>query len=173
MNAISPETLVGLTRNHPIDLIDVRTTAEFRSVHLPDARSLPLDRVTADAVRSSRPTDAQGPTYVICKSGGRSKQAIDRLAREDPSLELTRVEGGTDAAIERGVEVVRGRQTMSLERQVRIAAGALVAVGTAAGGFVTPWALVVPAFVGCGLVFAGLTGTCGMGMMLARMPWNR
>lgn len=62
---------------------------------------------------------------------------------------------------------------MSLERQVRIAAGLLVVLGTALGYFVHPYLLGLPAFVGAGLVFAGITDTCGMGMLLAKMPWNQ
>ena len=69
--------------------------------------------------------------------------------------------------------MVRGRKAISLERQVRIAAGSLVVLGTALGAFVHPGFLALSAFVGAGLVFAGVTDTCGMGMMLARMPWNR
>ncbi|MEO0586945.1 MAG: rhodanese family protein, partial [Planctomycetota bacterium] len=131
------------------------------------------DRVTADAVRSSRPAHAAGPTYVICKAGGRAKQAAERLAQQDDTLDLVIVEGGTDAAVAAGLDIEHGKAVMSLERQVRIAAGSLVTMGTAVGVFVSPWALIVPAFVGCGLVFAGMTNTCGMGMLIARMPWNR
>lgn len=162
-----------LKRGAPVDVVDVRTPAEFREVHVVAARSLPLDGLTAEAVRSDRPADATGPTYLLCKAGGRAKRAAEKLSGEDGSLETVVVEGGTDACVVAGVDVERGQATMSLERQVRILAGALVAAGTAVGVFVTPWALIVPAFVGCGLVFAGVSNTCGMGMMLAKMPWNR
>ena len=83
------------------------------------------------------------------------------------------VEGGTLAWEQAGLPVVRGKKAMSLERQVRIAAGSLVVLGTALGAFVHPGFLGLSAFVGAGLVFAGVTDTCGMGMVLARMPWNR
>jgi hypothetical protein len=69
--------------------------------------------------------------------------------------------------------VVRGKATISLERQVRIAAGSIVLIGTLMGAFVHPAFLGLSAFVGAGLVFAGITDTCGMGMLLARMPWNQ
>jgi hypothetical protein len=62
---------------------------------------------------------------------------------------------------------------ISLERQVRIAAGALVLIGAALGAFVSPYWIGLSAFVGAGLVVAGITDTCGMGMLLARMPWNQ
>ncbi len=69
--------------------------------------------------------------------------------------------------------MVRGKKTISLERQVRIAAGTLVLVGSALGAFVHPYWIGLAAFAGAGLVFAGVTDTCGMAMFLARMPWNQ
>jgi hypothetical protein len=82
------------------------------------------------------------------------------------------LEGGITAWAGAGLPVVRGRKTMSLERQVRIAAGALVFIGSVFGYFVNPAFIALSAFVGAGLVFAGITDTCGMAMMLAKMPWN-
>ena len=75
--------------------------------------------------------------------------------------------------MEAGLPVVRGKKAISLERQVRIAAGSLVLLGVLLGWLVHPAFIGLSAFVGAGLVFAGVTDTCGMGMMLARMPWNQ
>jgi hypothetical protein len=72
-----------------------------------------------------------------------------------------------------GLPVNRGPQAISLERQVRIVAGSLVVLGTGLGALVSSWFLVLSGFVGMGLVFAGITDSCAMGMLLARMPWNR
>jgi hypothetical protein len=85
---------------------------------------------------------------------------------------VVNIEGGTLACVEAGLPVVRGKKAISLERQVRIAAGSLVLLG-AALSFVHLAFIGLSAFVGAGLVFAGITDTCGMGMMLARMPWNQ
>jgi hypothetical protein len=88
------------------------------------------------------------------------------------------VEGGTAACEAAGLPVVRGRKAMSLERQVRICAGSIVAIGAALAAFGPDptWQKVgagIAGFIGCGLVFAGVTDTCGMAMMLAKMPWNQ
>lgn len=83
------------------------------------------------------------------------------------------VEGGTLACEKAGMRVVRGRRAISSERQVRIAAGSLVLLGTGLGVLVSPWFLAISAFVGAGLVFAGVTDSCAMGMVLARMRWNQ
>jgi hypothetical protein len=86
---------------------------------------------------------------------------------------VVNVEGGTQACESSGVPVVRGKKAISLERQVRIAAGSLVLTGVTLGWLVHPGFFGLSAFVGAGLVFAGITDTCGMGMLLARMPWNQ
>lgn len=86
---------------------------------------------------------------------------------------IVNVEGGTSAWQSAGLPVVEGKKVMSLERQVRIAAGSLVVIGAVVGQFVHPVGYGLSAFIGAGLVFAGVTDTCGMGMMIAKMPWNR
>ncbi len=88
-------------------------------------------------------------------------------------LQVVNVEGGTLAWAASGLPVAHGRKIMSLERQVRIAAGSLVVLGTALGFWVHPACLGLSAFIGAGLVVSGITDTCGLGMVLARMPWNR
>ena len=172
---ISPALLNDLRRRgDTVTLIDVRTPAEFGEVHVDFARNIPLDALEARVVAALA---AAGPVYVICKSGTRSQKACEKLTAAGLNG-IVSVEGGTNACVEAGLPVVRGRKAMSLERQVRIAAGALVALGAATAGLCPDplWQKVgagLAAFVGCGLVFAGITDTCGMGMLIARMPWNQ
>ena len=87
--------------------------------------------------------------------------------------DVASVEGGTSAWDADGLPVVRGRKSMSLERQVRIAAGTLVLSGVVLGFAIHPGFFGLSGFVGAGLIFAGITDTCAMGMMIAKMPWNR
>jgi rhodanese-related sulfurtransferase len=155
----------------PITLIDVRTPAEFREVHADIARNIPLDRLDPEELSVTRNGNPEQPYYIICRSGNRGKQACQKLLAA--GLEnVINVEGGTQAWEAAGLPVVRGKKTMSLERQVRIAAGFLVLLGVGLGWF-HPAFLGISAFVGAGLMFAGITDTCGMGMMLARMPLNQ
>ncbi len=154
----------------PIELIDVRTPAEFREVHVTAARNVPLDRLDPGELKSAR-NGAVGPLYVICKSGGRAAKACEQLINAGIT-NVVNVEGGTAACVDAGVPVVRGKKTISLERQVRIAAGSLVLLGVIASFWYFPM-IGLSAFVGAGLIFAGVTDTCGMGMLLARMPWNK
>jgi rhodanese-related sulfurtransferase len=170
---VTPRRLEELrAAGRAIDLIDVRTPAEFREVHVEYARNVPLDRLDPAAVVRDRTAPPGDPLYVICRSGGRGRQACERLLAAGVAA-VVNVEGGTLACVDAGLPVVRGKKTISLERQVRIAAGLLVLVGVILGWLVHPACAGLAAFVGAGLVFAGITDTCGMGMLLARMPWNR
>jgi len=155
-----------------VDLVDVRTPVEFHEVHLASARNVPLDRLDPHAVMNGRLGAAEEPVYVICRSGSRGQKACDRF-RSAGYTNILNVEGGTLACVEAGLPVVRGPKVMSLERQVRIAAGSLVLIGIALAWFIHAAFLGLSAFVGAGLVFAGITDFCGMGLLLARMPWNR
>ena len=112
------------------------------------------------------------PLYLICRSGGRGRQACEKFLAAG-FTNIINVDGGTLACVECGLPLVRGQKMMSLERQVRIAAGSLVLLGALLGWLVHPAFVGLSAFVGAGLVFAGVTDTCGMGLMLARMPWNQ
>jgi rhodanese-related sulfurtransferase len=169
---ISPKQLAELRQQgNSVDLIDVRTPVEFREIHVDCARNLPLDRLDPAAVISARDGSKGQPLYVICKSGGRGNMACEKLAAAG-LLDVVNVEGGTAAWDAAGLPVVRGKKAMSLERQVRIAAGSLVLTGVLLSLLIHPYLIGLSGFVGAGLVFAGITDTCGMGMLLARMPWN-
>ena len=174
---ISPKTLADLRRKgEKVTLIDVRTPAEYGEVHVDFAHNIPLDRLDAKSVTSLA---GSGPVYFVCKSGTRSQKACEKMLAAGLA-DVISVEGGTAACEAAGVPVVRGRKVMSLERQVRIAAGTLVAIGAALAAFGPEapinWKAIgagLAGFVGCGLVFAGITDTCGMAMLIARMPWNQ
>ena len=170
---LSPAQLAELCQaGQRIDLIDVRTPVEFREVHLEIARNVPLDRLDLAKLMADRTGSADAPLYLLCRSGGRGKQACEKFVQAG-FANVVNIEGGTMACITAGLPVVRGQKVMSLERQVRIAAGSLVVLGAALGRYVDPAFNGLSAFVGAGLVFAGLTDTCGMGMLLAKMPWNQ
>jgi rhodanese-related sulfurtransferase len=173
VRTITPTELVRLRREgRSVDLIDVRTFPEYLEVHAELARSVPLDTIDPRVVMEARDRSADAPLYLICRSGSRSRQAAERFWRGGYA-NVVCVEGGTLAWEQAGLPVVRGEKAISLERQVRITAGSFVVIGTALGALVHPAFLGIAAFIGAGLVIAGITDTCGMGMLLARMPWNR
>jgi rhodanese-related sulfurtransferase len=165
-DTITPRELEALhSEGRSIELIDVRSPAEFREIHVAYARNVPLGDLNPDGLD-------EDSVYVMCRTGNRAKTACERLKRAGRG-EVINVEGGIDAWERAGLPVVRGRKALSLERQVRIAAGLLVLLGLGLGWSVHPYLIGITAFVGAGLVFAGITDFCGMGILLAKMPWNR
>jgi rhodanese-related sulfurtransferase len=165
VNLVNPRDVGG-----NVLLLDVRTPDEFEAAHIEGAVLHPLPGLNAQAV--ARLAEGKSASVLICRTGKRARQAAERLAANGLTS-LTVLDGGIQAWKEAGLPLVRGQKAISLERQVRIGAGALVAIGVALGFFVHPRWLILPAFVGLGLVFAGVTDFCGMGLLLARMPWNK
>jgi len=150
-------------------VIDVRSGVEFDGEHVPGSRSIPLDRLAErlDEVRA-----VPAPRLLLCRTGVRAEKALRTLENLGVT-DLLVVEGGIEAYARAGGATEVGAAVVSLERQVRIAAGLLVLLGLALGAVVHPGFLFLSAFVGAGLVFAGVTDWCGMGLLIARAPWNR
>jgi rhodanese-related sulfurtransferase len=173
MTIISPSDLYRkINAGEKHRLLDVRTPCEYARIHVPGALLRPLETFNPTLVASECQASSE-PLYVLCQSGTRAKKAISQLEKAG-AKQCVLVEGGTQAWVEAGLPAERqAAGGISLERQVRIAAGALVLAGTLLGVFWDPVFLFLPAFVGGGLVFAGITDICGMGMLLARMPWNQ
>jgi rhodanese-related sulfurtransferase len=170
---ISPRQLYDLYESgRPVDLIDVRTPAEFRSLHATIARVVPLDELDPKSVIEARAGSEQGPLYVICRSGTRSAKACERF-RAAGYENVVDVAGGTLAWEQAGLPVVRGQAMLPLDRQIQIAAGVIILAGFSLGELVNPMWFWLSGFVGCGLIFAGLSGFCPMGTVIARMPWNK
>jgi rhodanese-related sulfurtransferase len=137
ITTITPKKLSDLIHSGAaVELIDVRTPVEYREVHVSPARNVPLDQLNAVQFAAGR--RGSEPLYVICRSGNRAKQACEKfLAAGYPNV--VNVDGGTQAWDQAGLAVVRGKKAISLERQVRIAAGLLVLTGSALGYFVNPY----------------------------------
>lgn len=168
---MSSTVTVSELRNHSLPetlLVDVRSSSEFASGHIPGAVNIPLDQIEARVDDLSRDFSI----ILICQSGTRARMAAALLEPCRPKIAV--LEGGTKAWIGSGLPaVVSVRTRWSLERQVRLGAGLLVLTATVLALTVNPLWLLLSAFVGLGLSFAGLTDICAMGMILEKMPWNR
>jgi rhodanese-related sulfurtransferase len=151
-------------------LLDVRTPGEFEAQHIAGAYNVPLDLLGehGDAIRA-RVAD---PVVLVCRSGQRARKAEETLASagmRNPHI----LDGGMAAWVAAGLPVRQRAPRMSLERQVRIAAGGIAATGGLLALFASPLFATIPALIGSGLVFAGITDTCTLGMLLAKLPYNR
>lgn len=172
-------------RIHPIDLmsqktddiciLDVRTAAEVKAAGLPNCLHIPLheltpERLQAEIIKSGK---KGSHVYLLCQGGRRAEMAADQL-KGKIDAELYIIEGGMNAVKQSNIQMKEaGTKVIPLERQVRIAAGLLVVAGAALGNWVNPGFYGLSAFVGAGLIFAGITDICPMGMLIAKMPWNR
>jgi rhodanese-related sulfurtransferase len=171
ISLISPEELNReLKEQADSILIDVRTPAEFSSQHIFEAKNYPLHskelRTFIETQKESNKT-----IYVTCQSGVRAETACEELSKYN--IKFKNLEGGMSAWAKEKLPVIEGKKTISIERQVRIAAGALVVLGVILSFSGYPNATLVSGFVGAGLVFAGITNTCGMARVLSFMPWNK
>jgi rhodanese-related sulfurtransferase len=170
-SVIEARQLDELLRQRPdVRMLDVRTPGEYESVHIPGAYNVPLDTLGehADEIRAT----VDEPVVLICQSGNRARQAEAAL-KECTMRNVHVLDGGVNGWLALDLPVRRGAKRLTLERQVRIAAGSMAAAGAVLALAVNPLFALVPAFVGSGLVFAGVTDTCGMAMVLSKLPYNR
>ena len=154
-------------------LIDVRMPSEFEQVHISNALLYPLEELSPEDVINQLGCNRDETIYVICHSGGRAKKACQKFI--DAGIEnIVQIDGGIQAWESAGLPTVKSsRRIISLQRQVQLAAGSLIVLGFMLSILVHPWLIGISVFVGCGLIFAGLTDTCGMAVFLAKMPWNK
>lgn len=170
MKTISAEELKKRLSDSDTDevLVDVREMSEFAEARIPEAQNIPLRDIQTAAEKLKN----VGTVYVHCASGARSSRACQMLI--DAGVHAINVEGGLNAWEEAGFTIVKtSTRTIPLIRQVMIAAGSFVLLGMVLGVVLNPWWYALSGFVGAGLLFAGLTGKCGMMYILARMPWNK
>jgi rhodanese-related sulfurtransferase len=148
-------------------LVDVRSPSEYAAGHIPGAINIPMEQIEARLEDLS----STSPIVLVCQAGKRAHITAELLS--GCQLTITVLEGGTDAWIREGLPTVRSSKTRwSLERQVRLGAGLLVLVGVVLAWAVNSRWLFLSAFVGSGLIFAGLTDICPMAAFLGKMPWN-
>jgi rhodanese-related sulfurtransferase len=168
----SPVTAVELRqllKEHPeTRILDVRTGGEFESLHIPGSYNVPLDNL-AEHARSLAAVDC--PVVLVCQSGGRASTAQGHLNKAGKT-NIRVLEGGVGAWMVAEGDVVRGAEKWSLERQVRLVAGSIVFISILLSLWIPNFKWLAGA-IGFGLTFAALSNTCMMGMMLAKLPYNR
>lgn len=168
--SISPIQLMALRADDPsMRILDVRTPGEFHSAHIPGAYNVPLDQMSEHRGELAR---LHHPIVLVCQSGARATTAMEQL-QDAGKVDLRLLVGGMNAWQQAGGDMaVAAEQRWSLERQVRLVAGLIVLVSILVS-LAVPAARFVAGFVGAGLTFAAVTDTCAMGMLLAKLPYNR
>ena len=170
-DTMAPAELRDLVaRGSAVTIVDVRSSAEFESVHIRGAFNVPLPLMAEHTKDLAERLD--GDVVLVCQSGARATDARKRLAAVGLA-DAAILTGGIAAYEAAGGEVVRGTQRWAMDRQVRMAAGSLVLVGALGGRFLTPRLQYLPMAVGAGLAYSALTNSCAMAAVLSKMPWNR
>lgn len=169
MKTVDAKTLNQWLKEESAVLVDVREPAEHLAARITGARLHPLSRFDPGDLAG------HGNRIVIhCLKGGRGATACARLLQEQPDLDVYNLEGGIEAWRAAGLPVVTGeRKILPLDRQVQLAIGLILLATAALALLADPLFVVLAGLIGLGLTVAGLTGFCGMAMVLARMPWNR
>lgn len=168
LKSITPQSARDLMDKGAV-LIDIRAANEYAREHIQEARHIPMEQLTGQALAAA---DANAVIF-HCRSGNRTLIQAQALSACAPSNGYM-LAGGLDAWKKAGLPVVADHsQPLELQRQVQIAAGAMIVVGAVLGVTVSPWFHALSGFVGAGLMFAGISGYCGMARLLMKMPWNR
>lgn len=169
MNECTVNTLNEKLKAENAQLIDVREHAEFAGGRISEAKSFPLGELEKRAAE----LDRTKPVYVLCRTGRRSSEAQKKLNALG-FTSVINVKGGFEAWKKEGLPFECDENApWALERQVRLTAGLLVFVGVLASFLIHPYFIWLAGFVGAGLILAAVTDTCAMGMILAKMPWNK
>lgn len=170
IQSVDVKTLNGWLEHNEAVLVDVREPAEFASESIPGAVLVPLSTVKI----STLPPHEGKKLVIYCRKGGRGGSACQKLLAEMPNLDLYNLTGGIEAWMAAHMPVTRSsRKVLPLDRQVQLAIGTFVLLGSLLGFFVNPAYFLLSGFFGVGLIIAGLSGFCGMARIMALMPWNR
>lgn len=170
MKTVDAHTLKRWMETGEAVVVDVREPAEHAAEKIDGAKLLPLGTVNKNAL-----PQVNGKKLVIhCRSGKRSASACEKLLAEDPSLEVYNLEGGISAWGTAGHHIVSsGKFFLPLDRQVQLTIGLILITGSVLGYLFSPAWFLLTGLIGTGLTIAGLTGFCGLAMVMAKMPWNQ
>jgi len=167
---ITPQKLEKWLEDQKVALIDVREPAEYQAEHIPGAVNKPLSSWSDDSLK----TLAEKNVVFQCASGNRSCRILDKITAPSHDIRFYNLDGGIKAWKEAKLPTVHsGARILPLDRQVQITLGSLILIFSLLGFFVNANFLFVPAFIGAGLLNAGLTGWCGLALLVAKMPWNK
>lgn len=169
LEAIAPATLKQWLEEDRVTLVDVREPSEHAGEKIAGSHLVPLSRFEPTQL----PHADGKPVVLYCQTGNRSTEAARHLILAGYES-VIHLDGGITAWKQAGQPTqINKNAPISIMRQVQIIAGSLVLTGTLLGAFVSPWFLILSGFVGAGLTFAGLSGTCAMAMLLAKLPYNQ
>ncbi len=151
-------------------LIDVREEAEHQAKNIPNSKLIPLSQIS----KNNLPNFAGKKLVLHCHSGKRSSMACQKLLNEDANLEIYNLEGGICAYENSAFAIEKSQNNfLPLDQQVQLIIGLTLFISSALTYFISEKFLIIPIFLGLGLSFAGITGFCGLALLVAKCPWNK
>ena len=170
IKSVDASTLKNWIDSNQAVLIDVREPAEHASEKIEGAYSIPLGIIKLSDI----PHYADKKLILHCRSGKRSHNACEKLLTANPNLNIYTLEGGISAWIDAGYNILKsGKSILPLDRQVQLTIGIVLIISSILGLVISPKLFFVTGLIGVGLSVAGITGFCGLAMLIAKMPWNQ
>lgn len=171
VRTVSPSEAQELMKNGSI-LVDIRESAEFLREHVPDAVFLPLSEIVAG--KNVVNVSIYHPVIFHCLAGSRTTQNADVLIRAAAPASIVLLSGGINAWKSASLPTIEDKKyPLPIMRQVQIVAGILILTGVLMGYAIDKSFFLLSGFIGAGLLFAGVSGWCGMAVLLSKMPWNK
>lgn len=170
IKTINADILKKWIASDEVMLVDVREPAEHSAEKIDGAILVPLGSFN----KSKIPNTSDKKLVIMCRTGKRSLNACQKLVAEDKDLEVYNLEGGITAWASAGNEIAKSLKFfLPLDQQVQLTIGLGVFLGSILAYFVNPLFFLLSGFFGAGLIFAGLSGFCGLALVMAKMPWNK
>ncbi len=167
---IDSATLKNWLDNNQVLLIDVREPAEYEANNIKGSQLISLANVSL----KNLPEIGNKKLVLHCQAGKRSFNACQKLIAENEDLEIYNLEGGISAWIQQGYNFQSSKKFfLPIDRQVQVIIGSATFLTTIAGYFISSKFFIIPMVLGAGLIFAGLSGYCGLAILVAKMPWNK
>lgn len=159
-------------------LIDVREPNECKEQSIKGSISMPLSTFSQDAFDELIERNIDKKIIIHCKAGGRSNSVCQKVIQFNPKLEVYNLHGGIMACEKVGFDIAAepsccAAKKMTIMQQTQLSIGVCVLMGALLGYIFSPFFLIIPAFFGAGLIWAGISGTCNLSLILAKMPWNK
>ena len=167
---IDSATLKNWLADNQVLLIDVREPAEYEANNIKGSQLISLANVSL----KNLPEIGNKKLVLHCQAGKRSFNACQKLISENEDLEIYNLEGGRSAWIQQGYNFQSSKKFfLPIDRQVQVIIGSATLLATIAGYFISSKFFIIPMVLGAGLIFAGLSGYCGLAILVAKMPWNK
>lgn len=170
LEMISPKVAQEfVAKDQNVKLLDVRSALEYSDAHIKNSINIPIDMLTSKI----KDLSGSGQAYIVlCRTGNRSPMAADMLVQSGISS-VKVMEGGIERWKKERLPLIKGQGGVSLERQVRLIAGIMMLLGILLAWLIHWGFIFISVWVACGLIFAGITDSCLMGMLLMKFPYNK